>query len=51
MNEQDKKQTQELTADDLEQVVGGAATSAPAPTDKIGPLAPAPAFPPLIKPT
>jgi hypothetical protein len=28
MSQQDKKQTQELTADDLEQVVGGASTSA-----------------------
>jgi len=40
MNHDDKKQTQELTADDLEQVVGGASTGPAGPAAPIIKLAP-----------
>jgi hypothetical protein len=38
MNHDDKKQTQELTADDLEQVVGGASTGPAGPSIKLAPV-------------
>jgi hypothetical protein len=38
MNHDDKKQTRELTADDLEQVVGGASTGPAAPILKLAPV-------------